>query len=210
MTTYNRYNQNPRILTTHSINFFDSYNEETSRIRLSNSQSIDCHIDGYQISMTNANLRKLVHEFDNKSKELMIDYNLVNSSYKANNIMERLAQGNCNPDTFIEFENYIEGSGNTVKSFFEAYLHPLSLATAFMSGIAIGIGHFLDDEKHTKNINKLVNLTTSGTLAEKQAIYRSHLKDFLLTFAALKRVLDTGRCCTFRYDSSGISHIEPL
>lgn len=210
MTASNRYIQNPRIIATHSVNFFYRYNQETSRIRLSNSQSIDCHIDGYQISMTNANLRKLVHEFDNKSKELMIYYRLVNSSYKANDIMDRLGQGNCNPDTFIEFEKYIEGSGNTVKSFFELYLHPLSITTSLLSGIALGIGNFLDDKKHIKNINKLVNFTTSDTLMEKQAIYRYHLKDFLLTFAALKRVLNTGRCCTFRYDSSGISHIEPL
>lgn len=200
----------PNIVNTHSVNFFYEYNQETSMISLSKVDSIDCKIDGYQILMTNKNLKLLVNQFESKSKEMMIKYGLVDSYNKANSIMERIERGN-NPDEFKEFKNYIQGHGNGIKSYFEIFLHPLSIVTAIPSFISKEVvGKIVEDEKHIKNINKFSEFVASGTLAYKQGIYRYHLKDFLLTFAALKEVYNTGRCCSFRYDSCGISHIKPI
>lgn len=200
-----------QLVNTHKVNFFYEYNQETSRIQLSEAEYIECNIDGYQVTMTNRNLGLLVNQYESKSKELMIKYDLVSSWSKANNIIERMGGRNNDPDTFIEFKNYIKGHGNGVKSYFETFLHPLSIITAIPNLISQEvIGKLVDDEKHIKNINKFSEFVHSGTLAYKQAIYRYRLKDMLLTFAALKKVYDTGRCCTFRSDSCGISHIQAI
>ena len=212
---FNRMNANQRnagnMYNTHTVKFFDIYTHETSRIRLSDVEPVACYYDGTHIYLTHENLGRVKLQFENKSKELMIDYGLVDSFNKADSIMNRMGQRNANPDSFPEFKNYIEGNFNGVKAYFETFLHPLSLLTSIPNALSnIVVREFVDNPNDIKNINKLNDFVYSGLLVQKQYIYRSHLKDMLLTFSSLKRVYDTGRCCRFVYDTTGISHVEQI
>lgn len=204
------------VATTHSINFFSDFNMDTSLIQLSKAQSIDCNIndpdrDVVKISMTNENLEILVDQFASKAKELMCVHGLVNSDYKANQIIERIGREKCDPDIIPEFKHYIEGHGNGIKSYFEYYLHPITFITTIPNVITQTIvRRCVTKKRDIININRFYNLMYSDVLVHKQMIYRSILKTFLITYSELKSVLDTKSNCIFKYDICGIHDVKQI
>lgn len=201
---------------THSFNFFYEFNDEISPIQLTKAERIDCHVDDnnsnvLKISLTHENLSKLVDQFAAMSKEVMIKYDLVDSYYKANRIIEKMDHDKHDPDRFPEFKHYIDGNGNGIKSFFETYLHPVSLLVSIPNAISNKVvRRFVSKKRDIKNINAFNNFVLSGTLVQKQAIYRQILKDFLITYSELKQILNSQSNCIFNYDYSGIHNVEQI
>lgn len=204
---------NTYVETTHSINFFDDYNRDTSLIQLSHASFVDCKIedpnrDVLKISMSNENLEILVDQFASKAKELMCSQNLVNSDHIANQIIEKIGREKCDPDEIPEFKHYIEGHGNGVKSYFEFYIHPITIITAIPNVITQTIvRRCVTKKRDIININRFYNLMYANVLVHKQMIYRSYLKSMLITYSELKSVFDTKSGCTFKYDFCGISNV---
>lgn len=204
------------IIPTHSLNFFYNFNKETSIIQLSNADFIDCKVQNINgnvltISISNENLALLVDQYALKAKELMLTQNLISSCNEANQIVERIGREKCDPDEIPQFKHYIDGNGNGVKSFFEMYLHPLSLLSSLPNLISTTIVRkCVTKERDIVNINKFHNFVYSNLLIQKQGIYRNVLKDILITYSELKAVLDTKSNCTFKYDTCGISNVQQI
>ena len=120
-----------------------------------------------------------------------------------------------NPDNHKEFRHYSHNFGNKVKSLLEIYTHPLSLATSFINAPAqLLVRPLVEDAETLGTLNKMYDFVYRGTLAHKQHVYKSFLRESIIEYIKVQQIVNQGRGLLFKLnpdrDSFGIDDLRAI
>ena len=96
-----------------------------------------------------------------------------------------------NPDNHEEFKHYRKNLGNKIKAILELYLHPVTLISSIANTPAqLVVRPFVKDKNALKTLDDMHNFVYSGTLFEKQIIYQTIVRDCIIEYVHVKRIIN--------------------
>ena len=98
-----------------------------------------------------------------------------------------------------EFKLYTDTTGNNVLGFLEGYLHPVSMVTAWPSFFATFlVKPFVKKQRDIENIDNLRHITVDNTLVFAQSEYRNFIKEAMIEYGHLAKLIKRRRTIFLR------------
>ena len=124
----------------------------------------------------------------------ILGYFHMNSPNETHDILQRLVEDSSlfgNPDNHEEFKHYRKDLGNKIKAILELYLHPVTLISSIANTPAqLVVRPFVKDKNALKTLDDMHNFVYSGTLIEKQAIYQTIVRDCIIEYLKVEKIIN--------------------